>query len=340
MENAGFTLVLVCALWMSSGVWSRNNRPENCDPENIQERYERWLVQHGRQYKDKEEMTLRFGIYKTNSEFIDSINSQNLSFKLTDNKFADMTNAEFRSAYLGSWSRRSPRESDEFQHDKHYNLSTYIDWREKGAVTPIKDQGQCGSCWAFSAVAAIEGIGKIKTGELTSLSEQELIDCDVNNENQGCKGGYMEKAYEFIIKNGGITTEENYPYIGEDGICDEIKARNRAVAISGYKTVPVNNERSLQDAVAHQPVSVAIDAGGYEFQLYSEGIFTGFCGNQLNHGVTVVGYGEDGGRKYWLVKNSWGTSWGESGYIRMQRDFTDKRGICGIAMEASYPVKS
>ncbi|XWS41199.1 hypothetical protein CRYUN_Cryun17cG0059700 [Craigia yunnanensis] len=340
MENAGFTLFLVCTLWMSSGVWSRNNRPEKYDPKDMEKRYERWLVQHNRKYQNKDERTLRLGIYQSNSQFIDHINSQNLSFKLTDNKFADMTNDEFRSIYLGYRSKRSPRESSSFHHDQCYNLSTSIDWREKGAVTPIKDQGNCGSCWAFSAVATVEGINKIETGKLISLSEQELVDCDVKTGNQGCNGGHMHKAYEFIIKNGGITTEENYPYRGENGICDNDKARNDAVTISGYKTVPENNEKSLQDAVADQPVSVAIDAGGYEFQLYSEGVFTGFCGNQLNHGVAVVGYGEDCGTKYWLVKNSWGTNWGESGYIRMQREFTDKRGICGIAMDASYPDKN
>ncbi|XVF14628.1 hypothetical protein REPUB_Repub09cG0077500 [Reevesia pubescens] len=343
MENTGFTLLLVLVLWMSSGVWSRNNRPEKYDPKDMQKRYERWQVQHGRTYNNKDEWILRFGIYQSNSQFIDHINSQNLSFKLTDNQFADMTNDEFRSTYLGYKSRILSRDSNRlisFQHEKSYNLSTSIDWREKGAVTPIKDQGNCGSCWAFSAVAAVEGINGIKTGKLTSLSEQELVDCDVNTGNEGCNGGFMQKAYKFIIKNGGITGEENYPYKGEDGVCDIIKARNHAATISGYETLPENNEKCLQNAVARQPVSVAIDAGSYEFQLYSEGIFTGFCGYELNHGVTIVGYGEDGGSKYWLVKNSWGTNWGESGYVRMQREFTDQRGICGIAMDASYPVKN
>ena len=187
-------------------------------------------------------------------------------------------------------------------------------------------------------MAAVEGINKIKTGKLISLSEQELVDCDVRTGNQGCDGGYMDNAFEFISKNG-ITTEDNYHYRARNGECDADRLGDRAVTISGYERVPRNDEDSLKAAAAHQPVSVAIDAGSRSFQFYSSGVFSERCGTELNHGVTVVGYGAKDGEKYWLVKNSWGTDWGESGYVKIHRGSGEGRGTCGIAMEASYPVK-
>ncbi|KDP38777.1 hypothetical protein JCGZ_05113 [Jatropha curcas] len=194
-------------------------------------------------------------------------------------------------------------------------------------------------CWAFSAVAAMEGITKLSTGKLISLSEQELVDCDTSGEDQGCEGGLMDDAFGFIKKNGGLTTEANYPYQGTDDTCNTKKAADKAAKINGYEDVPANSEQALLKAVANQPVSVAIDASGSAFQFYSGGVFTGDCGTELDHGVTAVGYGtSDDGTKYWLVKNSWGTSWGENGYIRMERDIDAKEGLCGIAMEPSYPT--
>ncbi|XP_075489291.1 cysteine proteinase COT44-like [Primulina tabacum] len=333
-------MVLFCVLCGSSCAYFGHNTSEDI-MDVMMKRYQAWIIQHGRRYENRDEWNLRFGIYQSNVVLIDLINSQNLPYRLTDNEFADMTNLEFKSRYLGYRSRGQRQAED--QHNCTFGDSSVpssIDWRKFGAVTPIKNQGTCGSCWAFSAVASVEGINKIKTGKLVSLSEQELVDCDYKGENEGCNGGYMEKAFEFIKNNNGITTEKNYPYEGLRGRCKIDKEKQRAVVISGYVSVPPKNEKALQAAVAKQPVAVAVDAGGYEFQLYSSGILSGYCGKDLNHGVAAVGYGVENGEKYWLVKNSWGTKWGEEGYVKIKRDSSDKNGECGIALEPSYPTKS
>ncbi|KDP31767.1 hypothetical protein JCGZ_12228 [Jatropha curcas] len=300
------------------------------NPKAMRKRYDRWLKHHGRKYHNKDEYYLRFGIYQSNIQFIDYINAQKLPYELRDNKFADLTNDEFKSIYLGFQANKHGRKKPSHEHGNSSDLPTSVDWIKEGAVTPVKDQGQC--------VAAVEGINKIKTGKLVSLSEQELVDCDTHNDSQGCNGGFMETAFTYIQKQG-LSIEDDYPYEGKDGNCHKNKNKNQTVTISGYEAVPANDEKSLQTAVAKQPVSVAIDAGGFSFQFYSKGIFSGFCGTQLNHGVTAVGYGETDGKKYWLVKNSWGTEWGDSGYIKLRRGSKGKKGICGIAMEPSYPVK-
>ncbi|CAL5070668.1 unnamed protein product [Urochloa decumbens] len=307
--------------------------------------YELWLARHGKARNalggDHEH---RFRAFWDNLRFVDAHNARAgaKGFRLGLNRFADLTNDEFRAAYLGAGTGGMGHNatSERYRHDGVEALPEFVDWRQKGAVAPIKNQGQCGSCWAFSAVGAVEGINQIVTGELVTLSEQELVDCSKNGQNSGCNGGMMDDAFAFIAANGGIDTDEDYPYTARDGRCDLAKKARRVVSIDGFEDVPRYDEKSLQKAVAHQPVTVAIEAGGREFQLYESGVFTGRCGTSLDHGVVAVGYGTEDGQDYWLVRNSWGADWGEAGYIRMARNVTARAGKCGIAMEASYPVKA
>ncbi|KAL4560089.1 hypothetical protein LXL04_032237 [Taraxacum kok-saghyz] len=307
----------------------------------LPESHEQWMARYGRVYKDAHEKEQRSNIFHENVQYIESSNNaMNKGYKLAVNEFADLTNEEFtttRNRFKAHECSPSPS-TFAFRYE-NVTVPTSMDWRKKGAVTPIKDQGQCGSCWAFSAVGAMEGVTQLKTGKLISLSEQELVDCDTSGVDQGCEGGLMDDAFDFILKNKGLTTETNYPYKASDGTCNNKEASNHAATITGHEDVPANSETSLLKAVSSQPISVAIDASGSDFQFYSSGVFTGECGTELDHGVTAVGYGENAeGTKYWLVKNSWGTSWGEEGYIMMQRDVDAKEGICGIAMQASYPT--
>ncbi|ONK77661.1 uncharacterized protein A4U43_C02F9140 [Asparagus officinalis] len=314
--------------------------------ESLWDLYERWRSHHT-VTRDLNEKHRRFNVFKENVKFIHEFNKKDKPYKLGLNRFGDMTKDEFRRTFAGSrishhrMLRGNPRGGGGFMHGNTEGLPSSVDWRQMGAVTPVKDQGLCGSCWAFSTVVAVEGINQIKTEKLVSLSEQELVDCDKADNNAGCDGGLMDVAFEFIRKNGGITTEEDYPYIAKERQCDARKNSHHVVVIDGHENVPANDEESLMKAVANQPVSVSIEASGQAFQFYSEGVFTGDCGTELDHGVAAVGYGTTrDGTKYWIVKNSWGADWGEKGYVRMERGVSAPEGLCGIAMDASYPIKN
>uniref|UniRef100_A0A0D9YKN8 Uncharacterized protein n=1 Tax=Oryza glumipatula TaxID=40148 RepID=A0A0D9YKN8_9ORYZ len=319
--------------------------------ERLMELFEKFMAKYRKAYSSLEEKLRRFEVFKDNLNHIDEENKKITGYWLGLNEFADLTHDEFKAAYLGLTLTPARRNSNDqlfrYEEVEAASLPKEVDWRKKGAVTEVKNQGQCGSCWAFSTVAAVEGINAIVTGNLTRLSEQELIDCDTDG-NNGCSGGLMDYAFSYIAANGGLHTEESYPYLMEEGTCrrgstegDDDGEAAAAVTISGYEDVPRNNEQALLKALAHQPVSVAIEASGRNFQFYSGGVFDGPCGTRLDHGVTAVGYGTASkGHDYIIVKNSWGSHWGEKGYIRMRRGTGKHDGLCGINKMASYPTKN
>ncbi|RZC88708.1 hypothetical protein C5167_031081 [Papaver somniferum] len=239
--------------------------------------YESWLVQHGKNYNALGEK---------------------------ERSFADLTNDEYKTTYLGTKvdekKRLSNHKSDRYAVNVSDKLPKHVDWREEGAVVDVKNQGSCGSCWAFSTIAAVEAVNKIVTGDLISLSEQELVDCHTSYNLD------VMEALWIMVFSSSLTMVESIP-------------KKITLTIDGFEDVSVNDEKALQKAVSNQVVSVAIEAGGRAFQLHDSGVFTGRCGTELDHGVNAVGYGTtEDGVDYWIVRNSWGPEWGEDGYIRME----------------------
>jgi cathepsin L len=293
--------------------------------------FREWQKTHNKVYATAAEAKHRLAAFSHNARFVQKFDAKARGFTVALNQFADLTNAEFRSLYLGTNFTKIPG-----RYVPSSLSAPTVDWRTKGAVTPVKNQGQCGSCWAFSTTGSVEGAHFLATKALVSLSEQNLVDCSTPQGNQGCDGGLMDSAFQYIQSNGGIDTEASYPYTATGPNSCKFSSANIGATISGFKDVDSGSESALQTAVNAAPISVAIDASHESFQLYSGGVYDepDCSSSQLDHGVLAIGYGDDQG-SYWLVKNSWGQSWGMQGYILMSRN---KNNQCGIATMASYPT--
>jgi len=316
-----------------------------------EEKFFNWVKEHGVVAQSGAHFVKMLQNYADNDDLVETHNAGTASYKLGHNQFSHMGRAEWKEYVSRGLLRPQAQEGPASIHQAPADVSalaTSVDWRTKGAVSGVKDQGQCGSCWAFSAVGALEGAHEIKHGSMTVWSEQHFVDCD-NRSNGGkdmaCNGGLMDNAFSWAKKNGGICTSANYPYVSgttkKAGTCqDSSCGKDSSVAPASYTDVATNSDSALMSAINQQPVSVAIEADQAAFQLYKSGVFTAACGTNLDHGVLAVGYGTDAasGLDYYTVKNSWGTSWGDQGYIYMQRGVSQKQGQCGILSgPPSYP---
>lgn len=285
---------------------------------------------HGRSYATKAEFNFRMNIFKNNYKTVQEFNADETNtHTLAINQFADRTPQEMKK--LNGYKPAHGK--------KNYTTLPVtdvmtVDWRTKGAVTPVKDQGMCGSCWAFSTTGSVEGAMFLKSGKLQSYSEQQLVDCSGAFGNYGCNGGLMDNAFQYIEKNP-LELETDYPYTAQDGSCKYASAKGQG-RVAAFTDVTPNSPAQLKAAIAKQPVSVAIEADQYAFQAYKSGVITTGCGQNLDHGVLAVGYGTLNNQEFFLVKNSWGTGWGDQGYVRIS---TAASNVCGILSAASYPTE-
>ncbi|KAK9876792.1 hypothetical protein WA026_015030 [Henosepilachna vigintioctopunctata] len=311
------------------------------EDQDVLQQWQKFQADFGKSYRSPLEARKRFNIFQDNLKVIEAHNSLfekgQYSFTMGINKFSDWTDSEFDSFVNGGLVNASTplKGNNYFERSPNFVAPNTFDWRDHGIVTPVKDQGSCEGCWAFSATGGLEGAYAIKTGKLISLSEQNLIDCSHNGGNGGCKtGGLMTLAFDYIEKYG-IDKEDDYPFEARDRQC-RASQHDIVTKVSGYVNIRQGDEAGLVEAIKTKgPVCIGVDASN-SFKRYKSGIFDGSCSNtHLNHGILAVGFGSENGKDFYIVKNSWGPSWGENGYIRLARNSGNK---CGVSSMATYPI--
>jgi hypothetical protein len=294
-----------------------------------------FMREFNKAYNTIEETVTRYNIFAENYRYILNHNEFNYDFKLGVNQFADLTLEEIKAKFLKKKVEGAFKDPCKFKHEP-IKGEEKVDWRKVVGNT-VKNQGNCGSCWAFSTIGALEGLYAIKKGAQLLFSEQELVDCSRDYGNEGCNGGEMNLAFEYI-HDKGISTQKEYPYEGRDRTC---RKKSNSFQIDGCVNVTENDNDMLLEALTHGPVSVAVKANNREFMYYRGGIIKSGCGgahDELDHGITLIGADFEGATPFWIVKNSWGTSWGERGYVRIMRNKGKGPSLCGIAMDACYPA--
>lgn len=300
-----------------------------------EDHFQRYMALYGKNYQNSDEYALRYSVFKANLMRIEESNKQGKSYTLGMNKYGDWTDQEFKN-FLGYKKMPVNSEPEPFLGKRR---AAKIDWRDHNAVTPVQDQGSCGSCWAFSATGAIEGSYALFTRNLVKYSEQQLIDCSGDYGNEGCNGGLMENAFEYL-RAYAFCEERDYPYTGTDDTCKADDCTHTEFVISKYRTVTPNSAEALQESLNNNVIAVAVEADKDAFRFYESGVVNDHdCGTDLNHGVLAVGYGtEEDGTDYYIVKNSWGADWGEEGYIKIGLKFEDEGGVCGILQDETFPL--
>lgn len=334
------SMLLLFSLFVSNAV--SQTQIQSMDDEYHWNQFSLFQEKFHKFYEDDFELETRYNIFKENLVNINRHNNEpNQNFTLGVNQFSDLRQDEYKRTYVSGFGGELGGYGCKAFSSAATGAPVSVDWRAKGVVNPVRDQGQCGSCWAFATTANAESVWAIYSGQLLDLSEELLVDCasGVGYYNLGCNGGQPDSAFKYMINNGQCL-ESSYPYVagttktaGSCHSCTKTSAHFSAC----YDVAP-KDQVSLKGAVSKQPVTIAIEADTFYFQSYAGGILDSTkCGTSLDHAVEIVGYGEDNGKKYWNVRNSWGSSWGENGYVRILRsDSTSDVGICGVAAEPSF----
>lgn len=330
-KNALIALAIIGTLVAGFFVFKHHSQANEIGPKNLKDLYNQWKAENNIHVGSAEDH-YRFQVFSSNYGKIVQHNSKpDRTYELGLTPFSHLTQEEFSATYLGLSSGNTSGQKNTAVLPTN-NLRASVDWRPK--LNPVKDQGHCGSCWAFSAVGAIEGAHSAK-GNLYDLSEQELVDCSRSFGNMGCSGGLMDNAFKYVVSSGGLASQKDYPYTATDGSCNS--GLPKSGKITNFVDVPANNADALKAAIAQQPVAVAIEADTFTFQLYKGGVINdASCGTNLDHGVVAVGYNDEDATPYYIIRNSWGSSWGEGGHVKI--GIKDGAGICGIQQMASYPV--